>query len=437
MNMNWKFNRIQSVLMTAGLLLAVSVHADYKRDYGSGVKDYNKGDYSDAIESLQEAIDQEGSAQEKVRIYGMRYEPYIPYFFLGQAKYKAGDCAGALAAWTESQSQGVIQQQQDQFSELQAGMAACEAAKVDVTRIAQDAETAIGGLDDKIELFARMESERLLSDEWSSRWQPELTNAQSTAQSLRDRLASAVNSTDESAIRTIITEAENAAGAIDNSRGMAAARITSIEQERARNVAAQRDNARQELVRALASGNAVEFQQGTDQMSSLQQQLTTLLTRGTSASDNSATSVQEFRELAQSINNVSRRYASSVQDWQTEQRLAQSAAADAAAAQAAAARRIPPPTLKQAAEAYFAGDYQNTIQLADPNSFREDRAKVQALLFRAAANYKLFVLSGEKNSSARQSSENDIRAIKRLNSNFSPYIAAFSPRFLELFRQTG
>ena len=122
---------------------------------------------------------------------------------------------------------------------------------------------------------------------------------------------------------------------------------------------------------------------------------------------------------------------------QAEQRQAQLAAENAAAAKEAAQRRIPPTALKQAAEAYFAGNYESAVSLSNPDAFNEDRAKVQALLFRAAANYKLFVLSGEKNTQARQRTVDDIRAIKRLNKDFSPYIAAFSPGFLELFRQTG
>ncbi len=94
--------RIQCVTLAAGLFLAVAAHADFKRDYGAGVRDYNSGDYADAIEKLQKAIDEESKSQEQVRIYGMRYEPYIPYYFLGQAKFKSGDCAGALAAWKEA-----------------------------------------------------------------------------------------------------------------------------------------------------------------------------------------------------------------------------------------------------------------------------------------------------------------------------------------------
>jgi hypothetical protein len=428
--------RIQLLVVIAGLGIALSASADYKRDYGSGVQDYNKGDYADAIKSLQKAIDEESKAQEQVRIYGMRYEPYLPYFYLGNAKFKNGDCAGALAAWKESMAQGIIQKQ-DQFSELQANMAQCESMKVDVSRIAKSAEDAIGGLEDNINLFAKLESEKLLSSEWSSRWQPQLAKARDTAQSLKAQLKTAVDNTDEAAIKAIQSEAQGAASALADTQGLAVARIDSIRQSQAADAKKQLSDARQALVQAISAGKSLDFKQGSEQMASLQEQMTTLLSQGASAVENASTSASAYRELAQNINNVSRRYALAEQDWQNQQRLAQAAAENEAAAKAAAARRIPPAKLKQVAEAYFTGNYQSAVELSNPDALEEDRAKIQALLFRAAANYKLYILSGEKNVQARQRSEDDIRSIKRLDKNFTPYIAAFSPKFLELFRQTG
>lgn len=419
-----------------GLVFAVVTHADFKRDYGSGVRDYTKGDYGDAITALQKAIDQESRAQEKVRIYGMRYEPYMPYFFLGQAKFKNGDCAGALAAWKESLAQEIIQKQ-ELFSELQANMASCDSMKVDVTKIAQEAQEAIGGLQENIDLFANMESEQLLSSEWTSRWQPELTRARTTVQTLSARLQTATDETDEAGIRAIQTEAQTASSAITDSQGLAVARVNSIKQSQARDASRQLSEARDALVQAVRKGKAIEIKQGSAQMATLQQQLQTLLAQGESNIDSGSANPKQFRELAQNISNLGRRYILSEQDWQAEQRQLQLAEENAAEAKAAAQRRIPPNALKQAAEAYFAGNYESVVSLSNPDSLKEDRAKVQALLFRAAANHKLYVLSGESDTQARQRSEDDIRAIKRLNRNFSPYIAAFSPGFLELFRQTG
>jgi len=428
--------RVQVFVLVAGLAISLSANADFKRDYGSGVQDYNKGDYADAIESLQKAIDEESKAQEQVRIYGMRYEPYLPYFYLGNAKFKSGDCAGALAAWKESMAQGIIQKQ-EQFSELQANMAQCESQKVDVSRIAKSAEDAIGGLEDKISLFAKLEDEKMLSSEWSSRWQPQLAKARETAQSLKSRLETAVDNTDEAAIKAIQSEAQGAASALADAQGLAVARVDSLKQSQAADAKKQLSDARRALEQALSAGKSIEFKQGSEQMASLREQMTALLAQGANALGNSSTTASNYRELAQNISNLSRRYALAEQDWQTQQRLAQAAAENEAAARAAAERRIPPAKLKQVAEAYFAGNYQSAVELSNPDALEEDRAKVQALLFRAAANYKLYILSGEKNTQAKQRTEDDIRTIKRLDKDFSPYIAAFSPKFLEFFRQTG
>ena len=428
--------QVQILTVIVGLLLTITAQADFKRDYGSGVKEYNKGDYADAIKKLEEAIEEESKAQAQVRIYGMRYEPYIPYFYLGQARFKNGDCAGALKAWKESISQGIVNQQ-EQFSELQSGMTACEAAQVDVTLIAKTAGDAIGTLEASISRFAQLKNDKWLSSEWSSRWAAEMETATSSARSLKQKLSLAVDNTDEAGIKSVQTEATRAAEAIDGARGLALARADSLKENAAQRELAQRDNARESLIRAVDSGKSVRFKQGSDQMGALQKQLENLLVRGSAAADNSVTTSEEYLEIAQSISNVTRRYAAAEQDWQAQQRMAQSAAEDAAAAKAARERRIPPATLKQVAVEYFAGNYKEAVEISNPDALKEDRAKIQALLFRAAANYKLFVLSGEQNTQARQSAENDIRTIKRMNRNFSPYIAAFSPKFLELFRQTG
>jgi hypothetical protein len=109
----------------ACMLMAFSVEADFKRDYSSGVRDYYGGNYAEAIKSLERAIEEKSFAEEKVRFYGMRYEPYLPYFFLGQSRFMLDDCAGALSDWRKSLAQGVVTAQED-FDELQINLAECE-----------------------------------------------------------------------------------------------------------------------------------------------------------------------------------------------------------------------------------------------------------------------------------------------------------------------
>jgi hypothetical protein len=213
---------IRSAISVTCILLAFPAQADFKRDYNSGVRDYYSGEYAAAIKNLESAIEAESSAQEKVRFYGMRYEPYIPYFFLGQSKFKLNDCDGALVEWGKSLAQGVATVHED-FAELQANQAECE-KKLDK----------------------------------------------------------------------------------------------------------------------------------------------------------------------------------------------------------------PPAALIKAVEDYFEGNFRAAAGI-DPDMLEEDRAKLQALLFRAASNFNIYLLSGQKDSQAEQRALNDIDRIRELDQNFSPYAEVFSPQFLLLF----
>jgi len=208
------------------LVLADSAAADFKRTYSSGLRDYDSEQYADAIEGLRKAIQEEPTAKESVRFYGMSFAPYLPYFFLGQSLFKSGDCEGALVEWRKSIEQGVVQEHEE-FDELQKNQATC------------------------------------------------------------------------------------------------------------------------------------------------QKQLD-----------------------------------------------------------------MPPTVLLQAVEAYFQGDFQAAAGV-DISALKEDRAKVQALLFRAASNYNLWLLSEETDSQLYKRVQDDIRSIKRLKPSFSPYAEGFSPEFLKLFSQTG
>ena len=38
-----------------------------------------------------------------------RRQTYIPYYYIGLARFRQGDCAGADEVWGQSESQGVVQ----------------------------------------------------------------------------------------------------------------------------------------------------------------------------------------------------------------------------------------------------------------------------------------------------------------------------------------
>ena len=74
------------------------------------MKALNTGDDETANTLLLAAIGQEPSEIIKLRVYGMRYEPYTPYFYLGKIAFRSDDCEAAMDYWDTSLAQNVIQQ---------------------------------------------------------------------------------------------------------------------------------------------------------------------------------------------------------------------------------------------------------------------------------------------------------------------------------------
>ena len=124
------------------LLTSLHVAAEFKRDYTVGKKSLEDAEYSDAIEKLKSAIADNPNPAARVKLYGMRFDSYLPRYYLGQAYFSIDDCKSALAAWEQSLSGGVIQNK-DEFSQMQANMQICQSQTIDVSAIAAEAVSRI------------------------------------------------------------------------------------------------------------------------------------------------------------------------------------------------------------------------------------------------------------------------------------------------------
>jgi len=136
----------------------------------------------------------------------------------------------------------------------------------------------------------------------------------------------------------------------------------------------------------------------------------------------SSTSLQSLNNQSQTVRDGQRRYNQAVQEWEAERRDI--------------ALRTPPPELREIAEAYFTGRYEAVLRLANPGQFSDPRHIVQSYLFRSAAQFNQYWLTGGKKKELLENARNDVIQIKRLNGDFIPYVAAFSPKFLEFFQDT-
>lgn len=118
--------RLPGGLLALVLLAPVPAHADYKDSYGRGLNAVKDGKWSEARALMQEAMADNATPAARVRLYGTRFEAYVPQYYLGLAAYKLGDCSTALAQWKDGASQAIVAGNGDLKAEQQKGQAACE-----------------------------------------------------------------------------------------------------------------------------------------------------------------------------------------------------------------------------------------------------------------------------------------------------------------------
>lgn len=117
---------LRACLAVAALAVASLAHADYKDNYALGLKAYNDGDYPKARELMQQALAEHPEPAARIRLYGQRWEAYLPQYYLGMVAFKQGDCASALAQWNAPPSKQVVAQLPEINSAQQRDAATCE-----------------------------------------------------------------------------------------------------------------------------------------------------------------------------------------------------------------------------------------------------------------------------------------------------------------------
>jgi hypothetical protein len=101
-----------------------------------------------------------------------------------------------------------------------------------------------------------------------------------------------------------------------------------------------------------------------------------------------------------------------------------------------AAAGPPPAPLVAGARAFFGAQYQQAVSLLAGADGLPGKAGAHALVLRAAARHALYLLGGERDAGLLASAQADARASRRLDPGLAPDPAVFSPRFIDLFRQS-
>jgi hypothetical protein len=183
------------------LLTAAEVRADYKDSYRKGIEALDRKRWDDVVRYMREAAADNPTEGERIKLYGLRFETYLPHFYLGAAYVNLGNCDSAVKSFETSRSQGAIRNH-PKWPELLDGLKSCEGSApkppsptptprsgpdpAAVAQAVQAADGAVSAADEAGRGVTSLAADALLSPIWSR--EPTLGRAESEA---RDSLASA------------------------------------------------------------------------------------------------------------------------------------------------------------------------------------------------------------------------------------------------------
>jgi hypothetical protein len=428
------------------LLLAASpVSADYRTDYTAGLEAAESQDWPE-VERLMRLAVAGKSSEGRVRLYGMRFDPYIPYYWLGVALFEMGDCSGALEAWQISEGQGFITKQ-DQYADLQARRRSCQervaraeptpqvaptaTARPDVSAAVRAARERLDRAQQEAAGLAELRGDASYREAWQS--EPSLANrseqARSALRSAREQLEGGERNASEDQIAGAAELADRAArqyasirSDLDRVRTELAAEAEA-EQRRGREDALRQ--ARGELAGSTSAARLFLDRPEVGELSSQEalaqrRQLEDLLRQAEGA--DTISSVARIRELDQGIG---------TQIAALERSLLE--VPIVAAAEPTPSRPSGPPRrLRTAAEALFGGNYARALTVLEDADFGEPRAAATAHLLRASASFSLYLAGGEEDENLRRSAIDELRRCLGQRPQITLDPSLFSPRFAEL-----
>lgn len=376
--------------------------AEFVEFYKVGVAAADSGDWNRVAEMMQRSIERQPNAKARVS-KSLYFKRYLPHFYLGQALYRTGDCAGALASWQESESQAVVKK----FPEhelIREGVAAC------------------GQQNSELE-FAMSQAKGLLA------------NAGSSGIKAREGVAGLLLIDGNGAVA--LTERLNEADSVLRQAEVAFSTAQEDLQalERSASLAAEARDRFDSVDR--------EASQWLNTLSAQRVQMNAELQRLVGAANQALEKSEFLRPFPPGIAKRRSRLVSLVEEANTldpqtpstevddlVSRLNRSTVALRQAAQE------PPPELSAAAGAYLQGDYLQVLEILGQESRNTDKEAAQAHLLQAAAFFALFHTQGASHPELLEQARQEVLACRTDEKSVpSPSPSVFSPSFIEFFAE--
>jgi len=362
------------ILLLIALLIAPASYADFKDAYKDGVRAAEDQNWALVESKMREALSAEPTPQAKVRLYGMRFEPYIPHHYLALAASARNNCAVALAALNNSAHQ-----------------------------------SALSGARDAAPLLAVEQQIKSRCQSAARITAPKLPVAPGTPPTIAPPITPPAVVKPPVVIATPTPEPPPAAAPTLASGDIA--RVRSAVQALKRELSAARSTFAKPELAAAKSAKSAEL----------------------NALD--ADAARLTLDLDRAIANVDAallsRTGSAASAASTRATTLKLVAISALAATAPLARQSAPAVLAQIAKTYFGGDFKAAAQ-TNVESL-QGKALAHALLVHAAARYSLYVAQGESKAEQLSAVKADLTRAKSVDASVRPSAKYFSPRLIALY----
>ncbi|GJM10011.1 MAG: hypothetical protein DHS20C11_22870 [Lysobacteraceae bacterium] len=387
------------IFLASALGLHNSALADFKSDYSEGLKALRAGDPESALGSLRSAIEENPNAATRIRLYGMRFDRYLPHYFLGVAHFALGDCRQALDAWDEASQQGIIQGQSE-YQDLKRDQKHCSVASF--KQLEGAARRQLSNLREAFEKLQQIAP-------------AQVSGIQNSLERLGTELQRAIEHQTVEGMSNWQTKARALSSTIADLHAVAS---DQLEQERIK-----RNRARADLLRTIAVARQ-RLREGDEFSDPVEQALKASLAGLVSSAERLDSSAPSARitALHTDIDRMQRQLIVRRQSLEIERRRSQ----------AIPTTRPPPTWLLTMAEQYLSGDYEGVLRLDAPIADAEPGAQTHGHLFRASALFNLSTLSGEKNSALLEQAKAELQQLQQIDPEFQPDLSVFPPDLISL-----
>ena len=403
---NW---HAKLTFLLIALLFAPQSYADFKDAYKDGVRAAEDQNWALVESKMREALSAEPTPQAKVRLYGMRFEPYIPHHYLALAASAKNNCAAALAALNNSAHQSALSGARDAAplvaAEQQIKRRCQSAAPIapPTLPVVPDAGTSPTIVPPAVKppVAAATQPSSAPTSEPVPAAKPALVDVEPAAKPAPVDV--------EPAAKAAPVDVEPAAKAALASADIARAR--SAVQALKRELSAARSTfAKPELAAAMRAQSA--------ELNALD-------------ADAARLSLDLDRAIANIDAALLSRTGSAASTAGTRATTLKLAAISALAAAAPLARQAAPAALAKIAKFYFDGDFK-AAALTNVDSL-QGKALAHALLVRAAARYSLYIAQGESKAEQLTAVKADLTRAKSADASVRPNAKYFSPRLIQLY----